>query len=528
MVMRIANGWTLFDYQEQGVRHLATQRSRLCGDDMGLGKTLQALVIDRINRMQFKTTPGKKTLIVTKLGVIADDTWQRHIKMVAPDAKVYVYENGKQPAAARKKFIAALKEDYDYYILHWDGARLIKELRYVRWFHIIADEVHKIKNRKAGVSKQFKMIRTTFKTGLSGTPAADKPVDLWSIINWLFPTYYTSFHTFVRHYCLYDEKENPNTGARYRKYKGVQNAKALQEEMSPWFVRRLKVDVLKDLPDKIWTPKWVDLLPVQRTAYDQMARSQMAWLETGTEEGHLMSTAAVIGRLMRLQQFALGYMQPNPKYAPWALQYGAKYEQWKGACRELAKQGYTKEQMPKCPVPLPPPEFLMTEPSAKLDWVMDYLDENDQQLVVFSQFAAPLRLLERRLAEAGITNGIFTGDKKFQEKKDIVRGFQDKKLQVFAGTIKAGGEGIELTSASRMVFLDRSWEPGANNQAEDRLHRIGQKNGVEIMDVMARNTVDLGRFSQVIEKFLWTSHMLGDPIRIQKEMYDLYQKGKAA
>src|SRR3954452_9696866 len=178
--MTLANGLTLYHFQEEAVRKLASQQSRLVGDDMGLGKTLECLVLDRLNRMQYKSATGLKTLIVTKKSIVAEDTWQRHLKMVAPDARVAVYDHTKQPALARKEFVNLLKEDYDYYVVHWEGAPLITELTQVQWFHIIADEVHKIKNRKAVVSKQFKKIRSRYKTGASGTPAPAKPHGLWT------------------------------------------------------------------------------------------------------------------------------------------------------------------------------------------------------------------------------------------------------------------------------------------------------------------------------------------------------------
>jgi SNF2 family DNA or RNA helicase len=516
VTMTLANGMKLYSYQEEAVRKLAPQRSRLVGDDMGLGKTLECLVLDRLNRMQYKSTPNKKTLIVTKKSILADDTWQRHLRMVAPDAKVAVYDASKQPMTARADFAKLVDQDYDYYLIHWEGMRLTPQLRKVQWFHIIADEVHKVKNRKAVLSKEFKKLRSTFKTGASGTPAADKPHDLWSILNWLWPTYYRSYHNFVKNHCVFEDQVNHQTGNIYRAFQGPKNSVELQKQMAPWFVRRLKTDpaIGIELPDKYYTPAWVDLLPIQRKAYDQMAKSMMTWLEHEGDQV-FMNSPYVISRLIRLQQFALGYMKPNDKYMTWSQQYGAVYEDWKAI---------PKDERGKCPVPLPPPEFLMTEPSAKLDWAMSMLEDTDQSVIFFSQFSSILTLFQRRLNEAGVTNGLFTGAMKHSERTATVQGFQNGKLQVFAGTIKAGGEGIELTKGSKMVFLDRSWEPGANTQAEDRAYRIGQKNHVEIVDCMARNTVDLGRRTQALQKKIWLQTLLGDPFSLQSAEYDLLRR----
>src|SRR5690606_24192000 len=114
-----------------------------------------------------------------------------------------------------------------------------------------------------------------------------------------------------------------------------------------------------------------------------------------------------------------------------------------------------------------------------------------------------LPLLAQRLEKKGITYGIFTGDTKDSERKEIIRDFQAGDRRVFAGTIQAGGVGITLTAASTVVFLDRGWSPAINEQAEDRLHRIGQKNAVQVIDMMAKGTVDIGRKEMLEQKSEW-------------------------
>jgi SNF2 family DNA or RNA helicase len=365
--------------------------------------------------------------------------------------------------------VKALKDpNVHYYIVHWNVLRLMPELRQVQWFHVIADEVHRAKNRKAQVTKSLKLIRAARKTALSGTPADDKPEDLWSIINWLWPKYYTSYWKFIRRHCLYEDAKTHEGGQTYRKFLGVANVDELHREMAPWYIRRLKEDVLEDLPDKYYSDRWVTLDPKQRSAYEKMKKDMIAWVEGHSGEEVPLVAPVVIAQLTRLQQFAVAYMQPGEN-----------------------------------------DKFMMSEPSAKLDSLMDLIEDNDdQQLVVFSQFKSILTLFARRLDKRKISYGLYTGDTK--NRHLIVDDFQKGNRQIFAGTIAAGGEGITLTAASTMIFLDRSWKPTMNRQAEDREHRIGQTNGVHIIDLMARDTVDLGRRQRLEQKWDFIKAILGD------------------
>jgi SNF2 family DNA or RNA helicase len=263
--------------------------------------------------------------------------------------------------------------------------------------------------------------------------------------------------------------------------------------MAPWYLRRLKADVLKDLPDKYYTRIWVDLSPKQRKAYDEMARVMVAWLE---EKGYTDDTAlarpmvaqVIIAQLQRLQQFALGYMEHAGTKLVWVVN----------------KQTGEREQVEK-------DIWRMVDPSAKLDAMMELLEDmDDGQVVIWSQFKGAITLLAKRLEAKGISFGLLTGDTPQADRGPLVADFQAGRIRVIAGTIATGGVGITLTAASTVVFLDRAWSPALNTQAEDRLHRIGQENAVQVIDLMARSTVDLGRHQQLETKMSWLRAILGD------------------
>jgi SNF2 family DNA or RNA helicase len=467
---------TPFDFQKEAVAKLSRQKSRLLGDDMGLGKTDQAIWIDQENR---KGREGRiKTLIVAPKSVLP--AWQEALERET-NGPIYIIDPKK-----RAEFEKAASDGRKpgYFLCHWEALRLMPGLRNVDWFHIVADEVHRAKSRKAQQTQALKSLRTEYKTGLSGTPADNAPQDLWSIVNWLWPSFYTSYWSFLKHYCVVEQ-----AAGGYMKVVGVKNTESLHQEMKPWFVRRLKEDVLKDLPDKYYTNIWVDLSPTQRRSYNEMKKDLIAWVGKQDQEQPLIASV-VVAQLTRLQQFAIGSAEIT------------------GYVDKPVKNKDTGEvTMVTVPV------VKMVEPSSKLDALMDLLDStalDTEPVVVFSQFKGSIRLLEARCKKAGISLATLTGDTKQEDRADAIAGFQNGKYQVFAGTIAAGGVGITLTRASTVVFLDRAWSPAMNKQSEDRLHRIGQKNAVQVIDIMARGTIDLGRRQQIEQKWEWLKSMLGD------------------
>jgi SNF2 family DNA or RNA helicase len=361
------------------------------------------------------------------------------------------------------------------YLVHYEALRLLKdELQGIRWTHIIADECHRIKNRKTQQTQNLKRLETVYKTAMSGTPVVNRPDEMWSVLNWLYPKVYTSYWKFYRRHVEY-EVIYPQG---FHKIIGPANVEELKAKIAPFYVRRRKDDVLKDLPDKYYTNLYVDLTPQQARAYTEMKKDMLAWI--GSMENQPLAAPVVIARLVRLQQFAVAYMEET----------GTDWD----------------EEEQKATV-----RYAMSEPSAKLDALMQMLEDNpDEPFVVFSQFKQAINLLKARLKDKDIPACFITGDTHQELRGGIVKRFQEGGPRVLAGTIATGGVGITLTRASRVVFIDRSWSPAYNLQAEDRLHRIGQKNAVQVIDLIARGTVDLGRHQRLDQKWSWIRSILGD------------------
>jgi SNF2 family DNA or RNA helicase len=447
----------LFPFQSEDVAHLNGQRGVLIANDMGTGKTYEAIARDE----QIRDGQGAATLVIAPMTAL-EDVWKYHFQELTNLKVVFIDPKQRDRSWAYWCAIAG-----DVFCVHWEALRLMPQLREGVWLHVIADECHRMKNRKAQQTRALKSIKNVvFKTAMSGTPVVNRPDELWSVLNWLDPSKYSSYWRFRGDYV--ETKTEYAHGRTFQKIIGPKNLKKLHREIDPFYVRRRKEDVLPDLPDKYYTTMKVSLDPVQRRAYNMMRDQMIAWI--GEQEDEVLPAPVVIAQLTRLQQFSVAFA-------------------------EYSDDGRIR----------------LTEPSSKLDALMEVLDETEEPVVVFSRFKQLVRLIERRLDDKAISYSSLTGDTGATERSASVRRFQEGLCRVFVGTIGAGGIGITLTRASTVVFTDRDWSPALNAQAEDRLHRIGQKNAVQVIDIVARNTVDLGKNQTLATKKEWIRAILGDP-----------------
>jgi SNF2 family DNA or RNA helicase len=434
-------------FQQEFVDKMGDRRITgvLNGDDMGLGKTIENLARDQKLRAAHGFPEQAMTLIVAPRGT-HEKPWAWTVKEYLGKKAIVIDRKNRGP------FLNAVKhKKAQYYICHYEALRLMPELKQVVWFHIIADECHRIKNWKAQQSRALKSLRTQYKTAASGTPADDKPQDIWSTLNWLYRGKFSSYWTFVNRVCQVVE-ETGRQGKKYKKIVDV-NTSALPEfyrAIAPFYMRRLKEDVLKDLPEKFYTQRLVDLLPGQRRIYLDLREEMLAWI--GEHEDEPLDTPTVVSQIVRLQQAALGTLiwidTPQGK------------------------------------------KVKIVEPSAKVNELLDILDDSVGPWVVFSKSKSAIKMTCERLTKEGLRVAEFTGDTPDAKRDPLKDGFQEGKYDVFAATMATGGEGIQLTRSSTVIFLDREWSPRPNKQAEDRLHRMGQTNAVQVIDIQARNTVD--------------------------------------
>lgn len=464
----------LRDYQLVAVNKAEGVGSFGCFDEMGTGKTVIGTAIDAVRRIQYLPALTGKTLIICPLGSVMD-SWVRHFRWMQPDLKVIKLDN-KARGVSWREFVAT---DADVLVVHWDAVQLMMKpgqdfLKDVTWMHIIADEVHKVKNRNAKVTKALKKIPCIYKTGLTGTPVDDKPQDLWSILNWLYPQEWRSFWKFIEAYTEKPDEDDTWPKRPYRQIGAPCNLVDLHRRIEPYTIRRKTQEAMPWLKDKNYIQYWIEMHPKQLEAYHQMKEDMVAWVHDEEAKGDMTPIVAnaAIARLTRLQQFACAYARVD-------------------------EEGKVQ----------------LMEPSSKLDRVCDLMMERLEQgepVVIYSAFRQLIELLAARLDNMGIRYVTYTGKTPKPDRDANVQAFQSGQVNVFLGTIKAGGEGIDLFRSKCLIMLAREWNPSKNLQVEGRLWRSGQEGIVDVIDVYVENTVEVDKKETIELKWDWIRKMIGD------------------
>jgi SWI/SNF-related matrix-associated actin-dependent regulator of chromatin subfamily A member 5 len=466
----------------------------------GVGKTVTAIARDfqlRIDHPEHKNGP---TLIVTeKIGL---DVQLYHLKAMGVDEKDILVIDPKNRAPFeealdqlrevlfRRKSVSDM--EYLYYVMHYDAIRFISDHLLatphpIVWFHVIADEFQLIKNPKAIRTKSFKRIRTRYKTGCTGNPADDKPHDIWSLLNWLYPKDYPSYWKFYNKYMEFEEKfrhnwyVDPATGVRrfkktgYRELTGVKNIGRLHKEIEPFYIRRLLTDVVRDMPDKIQVqpPITVKMTAAQRKMYDQMKKKSMTRIGDMDSGQFVLMAPSVVAVVQRLQQIALGTITPI----------------WEA-----------EEGVPDDDVDWEHPRISIGRPSPKLDALMELITNHEEEsFIVFTWFRGMADLVEDECQRKGISVVKIHGGTTSNRSK-LVEEFQCGKARIFVGTIASAGKVITLDRAHHVIFTDRSWNPNLNAQAEDRAWRRMQRNAVRIYTIEMADSIDQARAEKIKSK----------------------------
>jgi SNF2 family DNA or RNA helicase len=324
------------------------------------------------------------------------------------------------------------------------------------WATVIVDEAHRLKDPTSKQtravwalregSKTHKITPARFAFALTGTPIADTPDDLWPSLRFVRPHEFPTKEGFTERYCQW--AFNPHGPAKiiglhpdpYRRQEFFQI-------IDPIMRRMPKEAVLPQLPPRVYTTRYVPMPAKQKTAYERMERDMIARLDHG-----VVVAINPLDQLTRLTQFA-------------------------SACAELTDGD----------------EVRLTEPSNKVDALMEILsDMGDKPVVVFAQHKQLIMLAAHHLDKANISYRLVTGDQSGLDQNLAVKDFQEGRTRVLLSTLGSGSEGITLTRANTMIFLQRSWREISNSQAEDRIHRIGSEihDQVEYIDIVSQGTVE--------------------------------------
>lgn len=413
------------------------------GWERGLGKTLGAIAL--IEELQ-----AQRVLIVAP-NTAKRTVWEPEVEELLPH-ECFVLPNVKRQ---RERVLRWVKDHSRLVlIVHYEALDIIANMRsnkrgwdqYGEWDLVIADEAHRIKNPKTKMSRAIKKVPAAYKLALSGTIIANHADELFSPLQWLFPKRYKSkWRDWNDRYLDYVD------GGFAKVFVGIKSEKLdeMREELGVFMVYRRKEDEL-DLPERTDQTLTVELTPGQRKVYDELVATCMTQLESGEK---LYATEGLV-MLTKLRQIATGLDLVGDE---------------------------------------------MTD-SSKLDVAVEMIEDNqDEAFVVFSWYKAAATALADRLSDRGILAWAITGDVRQEERAEVIEAFQGGEGQVLIGTISTMGESVNLFRANNAIFLDRSWNPGDNVQAEDRIYRIGQDKPVTITHLVAKDTVDEHRVLPAIK-----------------------------
>lgn len=413
----------LYPYQKEGIKQLEAFNGRaLLADEMGLGKTVQALWFHKRN---------KRTPVIVICPASLKYNWAR-------EAAVHIGVNA-EILEGRKPPKSKIFADNSFVIINYEivGAWLDYLLAMEPQL-IILDECQYVKNRQAKRTRYVRALckKTPQVLALSGTPLTNRPAELWPILNTVRPDLFKSFMSFALKYC--NAKRRP-WGWEYKGAKNLDELHAILSENC--MVRRRKMDVLKDLPEK---SRHVVPVPIKnRAEYDEAEEDLIAWLS---------------------------------KYSKRKATNAAR-------AQRLVKMGYLKRLAAKLKV------------KSITDWIDAFLEESDEKLVVFGIHKALIKLLNERYPNSVVV----TGDTPGKKRQRAVDQFQrDKKTRLFIGNLQAAGVGLTLTASSTVLFAELGWTPGEHTQGEDRVHRIGQTNAASCYYLIGVNTIE-EKLSRIIQ-----------------------------
>lgn len=425
----------LRDYQKEGVYWMHFLKKYKFGgilaDEMGLGKTLQALTILKMN--QEDELPHivicPKTLIYN---------WEHEIKKYFPDMKILII-NGD--ADKREKL---LNKSYDYNIVITSYSMIQKDFRLYaepqrKFNYAVLDEAHYVKNMKTLSAKAVRLINSKNKILLTGTPLENNLDELYGTFDLVMPGYLGTKIEFNREFATKIERNN------------MIALEILQAKIRPFILRRLKKEVLKELPEK----------------QEQVVYSAMTNKQVGIYQEVLNRVKNEVNQLVEKQGFDRSRIQ--------VLSALLKLRQ---VCNHpsLADNTFDGEE----------------DISGKYNQFLELLNEvvdNGEKVLVFSQFTSMLDIMEKDLIKSGIK--FIRLDGKTKNRQELVDEFnEDDSIKVFLISLKAGGVGINLTAASAVFLYDPWWNPMVEKQAMDRAHRIGQKKTVNVYKFITKNSIE--------------------------------------
>lgn len=427
----------LREYQRKGFFWLGTLKQNgfggILADEMGLGKTLQVITLLLWEAMENPEGKHPLALVVCPASLVYN--WSSEINRFAPGLSVKMVAGNAQE---RQSLLNGDCGAGDILITSYD--LLKRDLEFYKSLHFevqIIDEAQYIKNFNTQAARSVKEISAGFKLALTGTPIENRLSELWSIFDYLMPGYLYSYHRFQ------DSFETPIVQEQDETVR-----KRLQKMIKPFVLRRLKKDVLTDLPDKLEENLYARLEGEQQSLYDAHVKRLLMTVDKESEEEFRKGKIQILAELTKLRQLCC-----DP---------GLLYENYQGE-------------------------------SAKLQLCLDIVKNavnGGHKILLFSQFTTMLERICGELGREDISFYVLTGATGKEERRRLVESFQSDDTNVFCISLRAGGTGLNLTAADIVIHYDPWWNVAVQNQATDRTHRIGQENIVSVYRLIAKDTIE--------------------------------------
>jgi len=428
---------TLRDYQLHGLNWLHRMTSLGLGaclaDEMGLGKTITLIALHL--RRQVRAATAGPTLVVCPASLLGN--WEREIHRFAPTAPVRRFHGPGRDLAGLRPGTFVLTT---YGTMRRDAERLAAAEP--SWSLVVADEAQHVKNPHARTARALRTIPSRGRIALTGTPVENNLSELWAILDWTVPGLLGTLSAFRDRYAKDVEGSLDDRAARQ-----------LAALVRPFLLRRRKSDpgIAPELPPRTETDHPVALTREQVGLYEALVEEALAGI--GGADG--MARRGLVMRLLT------GLKQ--------VCNHPAQYLKEPGTAELIGRSGKL----------------------ALLDSLLDsVLAQEDGSLLVFTQYVAMGRLIERHLAGRGVATLFLHGGTPVGRRQEMVDAFQSGERRVFLLSLKAAGTGLNLTRADHVVHYDRWWNPAVEDQATDRAHRIGQTRPVRVHRLVAEGTVE--------------------------------------
>ncbi|SGZ41566.1 related to TATA-binding protein-associated factor MOT1 [Hanseniaspora guilliermondii] len=478
---------TLRKYQQDGVNWLAflnkyNLHGILC-DDMGLGKTLQTICIlgsDQYLRQQRHAIDGSlenqplPCLIICPPSLTGH--WEQEIKQYCSGLSVLVYAG---PPSTRSQHADEFN-NFSVVVTSYDVVRQdIDVLKKYDYNYCVLDEGHIIKNPHSKLAIAVKELRSNHRLLLTGTPIQNNVVELWSLFDFLMPGFLGTDKTFQERFSKpILQSRNPKASLKDQE-RGILALEALHKQTLPFMLRRLKDDVLSDLPPKIIQDYYCELSPMQKQLYNDFVKKEKKNVEIediGNEEPkqHIFQALQYMRKLCNHPKLVLS--ENHPQYQRVQEQLRREHLSLSDL-RNAPKLMGLKNLLNECGIGLKEEKII-----------------SEHRVLVFCQLKDMIDLIENDLFKKhmpDVTYMRLDGSVESRDRQKVVRKFnEDPSIDVLLLTTKVGGLGLNLTGADTVIFVEHDWNPMNDLQAMDRAHRLGQTKVVNVYRIITRGSLE--------------------------------------